>query len=171
MAEPETTMIFRALGVHALFFSHNRRQFHCQVLFVIAMLAAVASASDVSQYREQEQQEEDIEHTPYQYSYAVDDDTVFSHSEQGDEEGDVTGEYSVYLPDGRVQTVSYSAGDQGGYTAEVSYEGEAQYPEQPSYQSEQEQEEEEEEEEEEEDKEEGGDEELIPIYAYRPVYN
>ena len=59
---------------------------------MFALLAVVASASDLGQY--QEQQQEDDEHTPYQFSYAVDDDdTVFSRSEQGDEEGDVTGEY------------------------------------------------------------------------------
>ena len=130
----------------------------------MALLAAVASASDLGQYREEED-----EPAPYQFSYAVsDDDTVFSQSEQGDEHGDVTGRYAVNLPDGRVQTVRYSAGGEAGYTAEVNYEGEAQYPEQqPAYQPEEEEEEEEEEEQEEEESEED----LIPIYAYRPVYN
>ena len=140
---------------------------------MLAMLVMVASASDLRQYQEQQQQEEEEEeeHTPYQFSYAVnDDDTVFSQSEQGDEDGDVTGEYSVNLPDGRVQTVQYFADNEDGYTAEVSYEGEAQYPEeQPSYQPEEE--EEEEEGEVEEEVKQGEEEELVPIYAYRPVYN
>ena len=131
------------------------------------MLVVVASASDVRQYQEEEG---DDDHTPYQFSYAVDDDdTVFSQSEQGDEDGDVTGEYSLNLPDGRVQTVKYFADNEDGYTAEVNYEGEAQYPEQSSYQPEEEEEEEEEEEVEEE--EEDGEEELVPIYAYRPISN
>ncbi|XP_043226453.1 adult-specific cuticular protein ACP-20-like [Amphibalanus amphitrite] len=104
-----------------------------KVLFVLFALVAAASASDLGQYGD-EQEHQDVEHTPYEFSYAVeDDDTVFSQSEQGDEEGDVEGEYAVNLPDGRVQTVRYSAGDETGYTAEVSYEGEAQYPEQDSY--------------------------------------
>ena len=140
---------------------------------MFALLAVVASASDLGQYQEQ-QPEEDDEHTPYQFSYAVDDDdTVFSQSEQGDEDGDVTGEYSVNLPDGRVQTVKYFGDNEDGYTAEVSYEGEAQYPEQPSYQPEEQEEEEEkqQEEEEEEEEEQEEEEDLIPIYAYRPVYN
>merc|ERR1712038_2257067 len=45
---------------------------------------------------------------------------------------DTTGEYRVNLPDGRVQIVSYSAGPDG-YVADVKYEGEAAYPEEPAY--------------------------------------
>ncbi|KAF0309062.1 Cell death specification protein 2 [Amphibalanus amphitrite] len=75
-----------------------------KVLFVLFALVAAASASDLGQYGD-EQEHQDVEHTPYEFSYAVeDDDTVFSQSEQGDEEGDVEGEYAVNLPDGRVQT-------------------------------------------------------------------
>ncbi|XP_037078387.1 adult-specific cuticular protein ACP-20-like [Pollicipes pollicipes] len=112
-----------------------------QVLFVFAVVLALATASDLRRYGGEQEEEEDSDHTPYQFSYSVDDeDTVFSQSEEGDDEGDVTGEYSVNLPDGRVQTVRYFGDNDDGYTAEVSYEGEAQYPEDQSYQKEEEEE-------------------------------
>ena len=39
------------------------------------------------------------------------------------------GEYSVALPDGRLQTVSYTVlGDKGGFSANVHYSGKARHP-------------------------------------------
>merc|ERR1712113_1138128 len=70
----------------------------------------------------------------YNYQYGVNDPhygPVFSQTEQRDNY-DTAGEYRVNLPDGRVQIVSYSAGPDG-YVADVKYEGEAAYPEEPAY--------------------------------------
>merc|ERR1712172_435510 len=70
--------------------------------------------------------------SPYTYNYGVADDyskAAFSQSESNDGTGVVTGSYSVNLPDGRIQTVTYHANDIDGYVAEVSYSGEAAYPE------------------------------------------
>ncbi|XP_069974148.1 cuticle protein 8-like [Penaeus vannamei] len=65
----------------------------------------------------------------YAYNYGISDDygVNLGHSESRD--GYKTeGSYTVDLPDGRKQTVKYvDNGD--GLVAEVSYEGEAQYPE------------------------------------------
>merc|ERR1711971_693491 len=68
---------------------------------------------------------------PYTYNYGVADDyskAAFSQTESNDGTGVVEGSYSVNLPDGRVQTVTYHANDIDGYVAEVSYSGEAAYP-------------------------------------------
>merc|ERR1711881_437507 len=56
----------------------------------------------------------------------------FQQSESNDGNGVVQGSYSVNLPDGRIQTVTYHANDYDGNIAEVTYSGEAQYPPAPA---------------------------------------
>merc|ERR1712123_463067 len=67
----------------------------------------------------------------YSYSYSVLDDYSKVNFGAGESrEGYATsGSYYVTLPDGRLQKVSYSVDGEGGYVADVSYEGEAQFPE------------------------------------------
>merc|ERR1712223_355263 len=66
----------------------------------------------------------------YAYQYGVNDGysgAVFSQQESRDNY-EAAGSYSVKLPDGRVQTVTYLVnGPDGGYVADVKYEGEASY--------------------------------------------
>ena len=72
---------------------------------------------------------------PYQYSYAVADDyskSIFN-AQEASKAGVVTGSYSVHLPDGRIQTVTYTADHVNGYVADVKYEGTAVYPEAKPY--------------------------------------
>ncbi|XP_066978952.1 adhesive plaque matrix protein-like [Macrobrachium rosenbergii] len=67
---------------------------------------------------------------PYQFGYGVKDEyagTDFGQTEESDG-NTVRGSYAVQLPDGRKQTVNYVADHYGGYQAEVTYYGEAQYP-------------------------------------------
>ena len=72
------------------------------------------------------------EPAPYKYEYGVHDDytgTTFNAGEASDAYGNVDGSYSVALPDGRTQHVTYHADHYGGYVADVTYEGEAHYAE------------------------------------------
>jgi Insect cuticle protein len=58
---------------------------------------------------------------PYQYQYGVADDysgARFAASEAADGKA-VSGSYTVHLPDGRVQTVTYTADPYNGYIADV----------------------------------------------------
>lgn len=71
---------------------------------------------------------------PFDFNYAVNDvETANDYSHKAVSDGDVTrGEYRIALPDGRTQIVRYTADWKNGYNAEVTYEGEAQYPEGPA---------------------------------------
>ncbi|XP_064111955.1 pro-resilin-like isoform X1 [Macrobrachium nipponense] len=66
----------------------------------------------------------------YDFNYAVKDDysgNDFGHQESRDGYN-TQGSYYVQLPDGRRQKVTYTVNGDSGYVAEVTYEGEAQYP-------------------------------------------
>ncbi|XP_018022123.1 cuticle protein 19 [Hyalella azteca] len=82
--------------------------------------------------RPAERSEEEYDEAKYELEWKVDEDgNNFGQSESRD--GDETkGSYVVDLPDGRRQTVTYSVDGDSGFVAEVSYEGEAQYPEEES---------------------------------------
>merc|ERR1719500_365213 len=77
--------------------------------------------------------QESYQPDPFHFTYGVHDDyhhTDFSESRSGDEAGNIQGEYSVALPDGRIQHVTYHAdGGYGGTAMEVTYSGEAHHPE------------------------------------------
>merc|ERR1712106_359207 len=69
---------------------------------------------------------------PFAYEYGVADDyskNNFRKSETQDAEGEVSGSYTIALPDGRIQTTTYTADHYNGFVAEVTYEGTPVYPE------------------------------------------
>ncbi|XP_069958351.1 cuticle protein 7-like [Cherax quadricarinatus] len=72
----------------------------------------------------------------YNFGYSINDDfsgNNFGHQETRDGY-DTKGSYSVQLPDGRIQLVTYTVSGDSGYLAEVKYIGEARYPAyQPTY--------------------------------------
>merc|ERR1712179_345409 len=72
---------------------------------------------------------------PYQFEYGVADSysgSKFQAAETQDDQGTVLGSYTVNLPDGRTQIVTYKADHYGGFVADVKYEGEAVYPPEPA---------------------------------------
>merc|ERR1712018_235053 len=73
---------------------------------------------------------------PFAYNYGVADDysgANFQKAENQDAAGNLAGSYVVHLPDGRVQTVTYTADHENGFIADVKYEGTAVYPEEKPY--------------------------------------
>jgi hypothetical protein len=84
--------------------------------------------NDIDPYRDSPPQ-------PYAYKYGVQDvhtGASFDKQEEQDGYGNLQGSYRVNLPDGRVQVVTYRATAEGGYKADVTYEGEAVYPPEPA---------------------------------------
>ena len=79
--------------------------------------------------------EEPTEPPVYAYNYAVNDqyeNLDFTQQENRDNYA-TSGEYRIALPDGRTQIVSYRVDGDSGFIADVSYEGEAQYPPEKEY--------------------------------------
>merc|ERR1719400_2427811 len=119
-----------------------------KVFIVLSVLLAATIAEDVAQpekrdsppsysapvpsYKPAPKYKEPAYKSDAKYNYAYEvkanndyhGNVDFGHSETRD--GCTTsGKYSVLLPDGRVQTVTYTATCYGGYNADVSYYGEA----------------------------------------------
>ncbi len=99
------------------------------VVFALVAAAAAIPAGPPAGYHPEPHYDESPK--PYAYEYGVHDDysgANFNARESADGKL-VTGSYQVYLPDGRVQTVTYTADHYNGYVADVKYEGEPKYPE------------------------------------------
>ncbi|XP_071541427.1 uncharacterized protein [Panulirus ornatus] len=87
--------------------------------------------SDESDESYESYESDESEPPKYDFTWAVKDHYTgndFNHQEARDED-DTQGSYYVQLPDTRLQKVTYYVDGDSGYVAEVTYEGEAQYPE------------------------------------------
>ena len=114
-----------AHAVHAPVVAHA---VHAAPVVAHAVHAAPAYHAPVETYPD--------EVSPYTYTYAVADDyskSNFNAEETSDGAGSAQGSYSVALPDGRIQHVTYTANGYDGYVADVTYEGTAVYPEAKPY--------------------------------------
>merc|ERR1711935_947310 len=107
-------------------------------LLIASALIAAASAAGPPAYGApapyhpaQVYKEEKLAPQPYAYEYGVADDyskANFKKAETQDAEGKVAGSFTIALPDGRIQTTTYTADHYNGFIAEVNYEGTAVYP-------------------------------------------
>merc|ERR1712055_715630 len=107
-----------------------------KVLLTSAFFAAtLASPAGVPAYAPTNYVEKELPPQPYAYEYGVADDyskANFKKSETQDAGGNVAGSFTIALPDGRLQTTTYTADHVNGFVAEVSYSGEAVYPPAPA---------------------------------------
>merc|ERR1719486_620609 len=79
--------------------------------------------------------EEKLPPQPYAYEYGVADDyskANFKKTETQDANGVVAGSFVIALPDGRIQTTTYTADHVNGFVADVTYEGTPVYPPEPA---------------------------------------
>ena len=127
-----------------------------QVLIASALIAAAAAAGPPAYgapaYAPAPYKEEKLAPQPFAYQYGVVDDyskNNFQKTETQDAEGKVAGSYTIALPDGRIQTTTYTADHYNGFVAEVTYEGTHVYPEEPK----------------------GGYGHAAPVYAPAPAYH
>merc|ERR1711936_509985 len=110
-------------------------------LLVSAALLAVAVADNAPAYAPAPAyhaapayKEEKLPPQPSAYEYGVADDyskANFKKTETQDAAGVVTGSFVIALPDGRIQTTTYTADHQNGSVADVTYEGTPVYPPEP----------------------------------------
>ena len=99
------------------------------------IIVSIATSLASSQYAPAPYVEEKLAPQPFSYEYGVADDyskANFRKTETQDAAGNVGGSFTIALPDGRIQTTTYTADHTNGFVAEVTYSGEAVYPPAPA---------------------------------------
>merc|ERR1719367_2674838 len=135
-----TTTIAKAHGAHAAAV-HSQpsaqpsevNQYHNEEKYEAGNIAPVSPhaykpAHKPAPYHEPAYEEPAV----YKYGYAVADDYSGANFEanEGRDDYATSGSYRVALPDGRIQTVTYTVADEhSGVVMDVQYEGTPQYPE------------------------------------------
>merc|ERR1719436_1956793 len=103
-------------------------------VFVAAALASVAVAAPAGPPAYGPPVEK-LAPQPFAYEYGVADDyskANFKKAETQDAYGNVQGSFTIALPDGRIQTTTYTADHTNGFVADVTYEGTPVYPPEPA---------------------------------------
>merc|ERR1712025_1154720 len=102
---------------------------------VVVAPAYGAPAYAATAYAAPKYVEKELPPQPFAYEYGVADDyskANFKKTETQDAEGKVAGSFTIALPDGRIQTTTYTADHYNGFVAEVTYEGTPVYPPEPA---------------------------------------
>ena len=105
----------------------------CLIFQFVTCLAFVATVS-CQGYAPAPHVVEKLAPQPFSYEYGVADDyskANFKKAETQDAYGNVQGSFTIALPDGRIQTTTYTATHETGFIAEVTYSGTAAYPPEP----------------------------------------
>merc|ERR1712072_91833 len=104
-------------------------------IFVASALVATAFAAGPPAYgAPAPYAPEKLPPQPYAYEYGAADDyskANFKKTETQDANGLVAGSFVIALPDGRIQTTTYTADHVNGFVADVTYEGTPVYPPEP----------------------------------------
>lgn len=100
----------------------NSNMKHLTIALLLVSYCVLVSSDDNSE--KEGDSDEDTQKRPYKYNYRVKDEEkklFFDKSESGDEEGKVTGKFSVLLADGRFLTVEYVADKDDGFVPKLSF--------------------------------------------------
>merc|ERR1719400_992876 len=104
-------------------------------IFVASALVATAFAAGPPAYgAPAPYAPEKLPPQPFAYEYGVADDyskANFKKTETQDANGLVAGSFVIALPDGRIQTTTYTADHHNGFVADVTYEGTPVSPPEP----------------------------------------
>eukprot|EP00091_Calanus_sinicus_P006815 TRINITY_DN1757_c0_g1_i5.p1 TRINITY_DN1757_c0_g1~~TRINITY_DN1757_c0_g1_i5.p1 ORF type:complete len:124 (-),score=37.28 TRINITY_DN1757_c0_g1_i5:149-520(-) len=106
-----------------------------KIVFGAALIAVAAAAPAGPPAYGPPAYEEKLPPQPFAYEYGVADDyskANFKKAETQDAYGNVAGSFTIALPDGRIQTTTYTADHENGFIAEVTYEGTPVYPPEPA---------------------------------------
>lgn len=99
-------------------------------LLAVMVAVAVADTRPYGGRGDDMDSDEFFEPPKYEFAWGVKDDNsgnMFNQMESRDDDS-TKGAYYVALPDGRIQKVTYYVDGDSGFVAEVSYEGEASFP-------------------------------------------
>ena len=105
-----------------------------QLVIASALLATAFAAGPPAYGAPAPYAPEKLPPQPYAYEYGVADDyskANFKKTETQDANGLVAGSFVIALPDGRIQTTTYTADHVNGFVADVTYEGTPVYPPEP----------------------------------------